>query len=118
MRALKMAFLGLIIGIFFALPPVQAGMKGAPVPLADGAPLKFSPSHWLKNIPAPPPNVSLAEAVCQDIRAMPARIEAARIEAEKSAGDEMGMEQLAQELMMRAISRCCRKWPKWNRNGT
>ncbi|MFU8769759.1 MAG: hypothetical protein ACNA7H_08500 [Desulfotignum sp.] len=101
MRALKIAFLGLIIGFFFALPPVQAGMKGVPAPLADGAPLKFSPSHWLKNIPAPPPNVSVAEDVCPDIRAMPARIEAARIEAEKSAGDEKGMEQLAQELMMR-----------------
>lgn len=68
---------------------------------ALGAPLKFSPSHWLKSIPAPPPNVSEAEAVCPDIRAMPGRIEAARAEAEKMAGSEMDLERLTSELMAR-----------------
>ncbi len=128
MQAVKMAFLGLIIGLTFALSPVHADPKESPVPFSNdcfilaegqprktgnyyasseggrfavGAPLKFSPSHWLKNMPAPPPNVAVAEAVCPDIRAMPARIEAARIEAEKSAGDGMDMEQLVPELMMR-----------------
>lgn len=101
MQSLKMALLGVIIWVSFAIPPpVQAGMKEAPVPLTVGAPLKFSPSHWLKNLPAPPPIVSEAETICPDIRAMSARIEAARKEAEKLAGDGMDMEQLVSELMM------------------
>jgi hypothetical protein len=68
---------------------------------ALGAPLKFSPSHWLKAIPAPPPDLSVAEAICPEVRTFPERIEAARAEAEKIAGDEMNMERLIPELMQR-----------------
>ncbi len=68
--------------------------------LAVGAPLKFSASHWLKNIPAPPTGVHVAEAICPDVRAMPMRIGAAEAEANELVGDGApAMEAMVVDMM-------------------
>ena len=68
--------------------------------LAVGAPLKFSASHWLKSIPAPPTDVHVAEAICPDVRAMPMRIGTAEAEANELVGDGApAMETMVVDMM-------------------
>lgn len=92
-------------GLFFL-----AVMLWGSVLFGLGAPLKYSAMHWLKSIPAPPPDVAVAEASCPDIRAIPARIDAARAEAVQLAGNEVDGERLAQELMNRGNIALMQEW--------